>query len=523
MMSAPDSLGISLSESMANGDWRLFFLNRERVKAVTSADVARVAKTYFVRDNRTVGQFLPTTAPERAEVPAKPLLADALKNFKPSDPVAAGEAFDPSPTNIDARTQRFTLPNGMKVALLPKETRGETVNLALRTHVGDEKTRFGKSAAISLASQMMGRGTSRYTRAQLSDEFDKLRISGNVGLGTATMQTTRPNLIKALELTVHILREPSFPQTEFEQLRKQILAGLDNGKSDPGALSSEAMGKHFNNFERGDPRYYESREENIQDISAVTLDNLKQAHREFLGFSNSELAIVGDFDAQEIRTAITRLFGDWKSPLPYKRLENPFQEVAVVNRTIETPDKENAVFRAQMLIEMRDDDPDYPALVLANYMFGGAGLNARVGKRIRGKEGLSYGAGTSLMVSEIDRRGVFSASATAAPQNIAKLEAIFFEEVELARKNGFTAEELKVAKAGLLTSRRQSRSSDNFVVNSWLDRLYLDRNFLEAAELDAKYEAMTLDKVNAAFRKYIDPKKLVVVKAGDFAKFAAAK
>lgn len=523
MMSAPDSLGISLSESIANGDWRLFFLNRERMKTVTSADVVRVAKTYFVRDNRTVGQFLPTTAPERADVPAKPLLADILKDFKPSDAVAAGEAFDPSPSNIEARTKRFMLANGMKVALLKKETRGETVNVVLRTHVGDEKTRFGKSASISLASQMMGRGTTRYTRAQLSDEFDKLRISGSVGLGSATMQTTRPNLIKALELSVHILREPSFPQTEFEQLRKQILAGLDSGKSDPSALSSEMLGKHFNNFERGDPRYYESREESIQDIGAVTIESMKQAHREFVGFSNAEIAIVGDFDEAEIRAALARLFGEWKSPLPYKRMEVPYNDVAVVNRTIETPDKENAVFRAQMLIEMRDDDPDYPALVLANYMFGGAGLNARVGKRIRGKEGLSYGAGTSLSVSELDRRGVFSAQATAAPQNIAKLEAIFFEEVELARKNGFTAEELKVAKSGLLTSRRQSRSSDSFVANSWVDRMYLERNFLEAAEFDAKYEAMTLEKVNAAFRKYIDPKKLVVVKAGDFAKFAAAK
>ena len=518
-MSSPESLAITLSESIADGDWRLYFLNRERAKAVTSADIVRVAKKYFVRDNRTVGRFLPTTEPQRAEVPATPLLADVLKSFVPTASLAAGEAFDPSPENIDGRTHRYTLANGMKVALLSKKTRGETVNVSLRSHNGDEQSQFGKSAAIGMAGQMIGRGTTRYTRAQLSDELDKLKISGYVGLGDMSIQTTRANLIHALELGVHTMREATFPESELEQLRKQILAGLDSNKSDPSALSSEMLGKHFNVYQRGDPRYYESREENIEDINAVTVAQLKDVHRDFLGFSNSELAIVGDFDEAQVRAELDKLFAKWTSPIPYKRVAEPYRVVAPVNRTIETPDKENAVFRAQMLIEMRDDDPDYPALVLANYMFGGgAGLNARIARRIRGKEGLSYGANTSLSVSDVDRNGVFSVSATAAPQNIARLEAIFREELELARRDGFTAEELANAKSGLLTSRRQSRANDRFVARSWTERLYVDETFAEAAQLDAKIQTSTLAAVDAAFRKYIDPDKLAIVKAGDFAK-----
>ena len=58
----------------------------------------------------------------------------------------AGETFDPSPANLDARTQRFTLPNGMKVALLPKKTRGEAVSFSLTLHFGDEKSVFGKAS-----------------------------------------------------------------------------------------------------------------------------------------------------------------------------------------------------------------------------------------------------------------------------------------------------------------------------------------------------------------------------------------
>jgi zinc protease len=480
-----------------------------------------VSKTYFRRDNRTVGVFLPTSEPQRAEIANAPSVAEVLKDFTASDSLAAGEAFDPSPANIDARTKRYTLPNGMKVALLQKKTRGETVNVSLRGRYGDEKSRFDKSTITDFAGAMMTRGTSRYTRAQLSDEFDKLKFSGNVSLSSASFRTTKPNLIKSLELTAHVLKEPTFPESELEQLRKQALTSIESGKSEPAVLADEMLDRHFNAYPRGDVRYNSTREEDIEDVKAVTIAAMKQAHRDFTGFSNAELAIVGDFDETQVRAVVEKLFGAWTSPLPYQRIENPYRSFSAINNTIPTPDKENAVFRAQLLVELREDDPDYPALALANYMFGGgAGLNARVAKRIRGKEGLSYGANTGLSVSSMDRRGTFSASATAAPQNIAKLETIFREELDLARKSGFTAEELGNAKSGLLTSRRQARAQDGFLASAWVDYLYRDKTFAEAAQLDAKYQSLTLAQVNAALNKYIVPGNLAIVKAGDFSKVA---
>ena len=521
-MSSPRSLALVMSEAIAAGDWRLWFHHHERGKAVTAEDIVRVAKTYLRRDNRTVGRFIPTSEPERAAIPATPTVAEVLKDFKPTQTMVAGEVFDPSPQNIEARTRRYTLANGMKVALLPKKTRGETVHLALRSHYGDERSRFGKSTLESVAGHMLMRGTTRYTRSQLADAFDALKTSGDVGLGSARLQTTKPNLARTLELLAHVLREPSFPHGELEQLRKQWIANLESDNSEPNAVSSEALGKHFNAYERGDPRYYRSRTETIEDLEAISIEQLRQVHRDFTGFSNAEIAIVGDFEEAEVRAALERLFAKWESPIPYKRIEQPYYSVAPANRTLSIPDKESAVFRAQMLVELHEDDKDFPALHIANYMFGGgAGLNARIAKRIRGQEGLSYGAGTGLSVSNVDRRGTFYALASAAPENIGKLEAIFREELDKARRDGFTAEELANAKSGLLAARRQSRSQDSYVAGYWLERLYLNQNFLKAAEMDAKLQAVTLDEVNAAFRKYIDPDRLAIVKAGDFARTAS--
>ncbi len=520
-LSSPEALGVGMSEVIAAGDWRLFFYFRDRLEKVTTDDVVRVAKAYFKRDNRTVGLFQPTKQPLRAEIPVAPTAATLLKDFTAIQTMSAGETFDPDPANIDARTKRYALANGTKVALLAKKTRGEYVNVSMVTHNGDLQSRFGRSTATQIASAMMNRGTTRFTRAQLADEYSKLGIQGGAGLAGAGLRVKRENLTKALELIAHVMKEPTFPESEFEQLKKQALTGLEASKGEPGALAGEAMGLHFNGYPKGDPRHFASRVESIDEINAVTVDQLRQAHRDFSGFSVAEIAVVGDFDEASVTPVIGKLFGDWKSPLAYKRIEQPYLDVAAINKLIETPDKESAVFSAQMLIEMREDDPQFPALSLANYMFGGgAGLNARLARRIRSKEGLSYGVGTSLSVSDQDKRGVFAASATAAPTNIAKLESIFMEELQLARKDGFTAEELANAKSGLLTSRQQSRAQDGNLASAWVDRLHRDRTFAEAAEFDAKYRAATLAEVNAAFTKFIDPAKITIIKAGDFSKLA---
>jgi zinc protease len=128
-MANPEKFGVSISESVALGDWRLFFVQRDRYRTLKPEDVQRVALDYLKRSNLTIGEFLPDAKPDRAPVPATVDVAAMVKDYKGDAAAMTGEVFDPTPANLDARTQRFTLPNGMKVALLPKKTRGETGEL----------------------------------------------------------------------------------------------------------------------------------------------------------------------------------------------------------------------------------------------------------------------------------------------------------------------------------------------------------------------------------------------------------
>src|SRR5262249_2094072 len=132
-----DLIGRNLPEYIGQGDWRLFFLNRDRIRQATVEDVQKVATQYLKPSNRTLGVFLPTAKPDRSEVPPPVLAADVVKDYKGDAAIAAGEAFDPSPSNIESRTKRSALPNGLKVALLPKKTRGGTVVAAMTVRFGD--------------------------------------------------------------------------------------------------------------------------------------------------------------------------------------------------------------------------------------------------------------------------------------------------------------------------------------------------------------------------------------------------
>ncbi len=518
-----ERVGLQLSNWMAMGDWRLLFLHRDRIRKVTEADVQRVASAYLKPANRTLGVFVPTEKPERAEVPATPDVAALLEGYKGDAEVAAGEAFDPSPANIDARTLlRHT--GGISLALLPKKTRGGVVVANLVLRFGDAKSLAGRVTPAEMAGAMLMRGSKKHTRQQIEDELDRLKarvsVSGGPAAARVSLETRRENLPAVLSLVAEVLREPAFPESEFAQLKQEQLAGLEEQKNDPQAIAFNAFERHLNPYPKEDVRYTPTPEEETDRVKAATLADARKFHADFYGASQGELAVVGDFDEKAIVQVVGDLFGNWKSPRPFARVARTYKEVPAANETIQTPDKANAVFVGGMSLPLRDDDPDYPALLLGNYMLGGGFLNSRIATRLRQKEGLSYGAGSWLSVHPLDRVSTFGTYAIYAPQNAARLEAALKEELARALKDGFTAEEVDSARGGYLQSRQVSRAQDPELSGKLAEYRFLDRTLAWDAAFEAKIRALTPEQIGAALRKHLDPARLSTFKAGDFAKAA---
>ena len=327
-MANPQRFAVAISESVALGDWRLFFITRDRYRTVTATSVNRVAQQYLQRSNVTVGEFIPDAKPARAPVPPPVDLAAMVRDYKGDAAAVTGEAFDASPANLDARTERFVLPNGAKVALLPKKTRGEAVRFTVSLHYADLKQAFGKQADGQLAGEMLLRGTTQHTRQEIEDALDALRaklaINGS-SVGTSVSgQTFRKELPDTLRLLAEVLRLPSFPADELETLQREETTGLEESRTDPQEAALRASRRQNNPYPAGDPRYGPTLEESLAWTRAVTVDSLKRFHAQFFGASNAEIAIVGDFDAAAVKALVTELFGGWKSPSPYARVPDPF-------------------------------------------------------------------------------------------------------------------------------------------------------------------------------------------------------
>src|SRR5258708_30471930 len=270
---------------------------------------------------------MPTPSPERAEIPPVPDLAAVLKDYRGSAAVAEGEDFNPTPASIEARVIRSTLPGGMKLALLPKKTRGGAVVAQLSLRWGDEQSKLSRAAACGVTGGMLLRGTEKNSREQLRNQFDRLKANVGVGGDGGSIETVRESLPEALKLMAEVLRQPSFPSEEFEQLRRSSLTGIDTQRSDPGALAGLALARHLNPYPPEHWLYTATLDERSVRLQALSLAAVRRGYADFYGASDSELAVVGDFDPGEIARLAQELFSGWKSPPPYAPIPPRVAEV----------------------------------------------------------------------------------------------------------------------------------------------------------------------------------------------------
>ena len=519
-----DSAGVAvqLSEWAAQGDWRLMFLYRDRLEKVTPEDVQRVAKHYLRQNNRTVGLFLPTDTPSRVAVPSTPDLKGMIGDYKGREALAEGEAFDVSPENVESRTDRGRLGSGIKVAMLPKKTRGESVQVQVTLRYGNEEALKGKAIASEVLPRLMLRGTKSLTRQQIQDQLDKHRArlgaGGGVGSASFTIQTKRESLPAVLDILKQVLREPKLPVDELELIQNQTLSRLEARRTDPIALAQTALVRQTSPYDPDHIRYAPTIEEEIQRWQSVTRADVLEVYQDLLNSANGEIVVVGDFDPAAAKSKFDELLADWNSDVDYAHVPYVSDvDLTGARKAIETPDKENAVYIASDVIKMQDNDKDYAPLMIGNYILGSGGLSSRLGDRVRQKDGLSYSVGSMLRAQSKDKRTSFMIFAITNPVNMPKVEKAIREEIDRLLKDGITDAELASAKKGFLQSQVVQRADDSNLAGVLGSTLSNDRTMEHYSNLEKQVGQLTVDQVNAAVRKYIKPDRITVVVAGDFA------
>jgi zinc protease len=507
---------------------------------VTAEEVNRVASTYLQRPNRTVGIYIPVDKPDRLFIAAAPALDSQVKDYKGNQVTAAGEVFDPTPENLDARTRIVEL-NGIKAGLLPKKNRGETVSLVLTLHYGNEDSLKDQTTAAGMLPDLMLSGTKKHDRQALREEQESLGIRITSGLGgfggrrgprggggggggtpgqlTFSVEAKRSTLPQAIKLLGEILREPAFPEAEFDTMKRRSRAMSASMRTEPQPLAVNRLSRALSPYPPSDVRYVPTVEENLERLESVTLPQIVELYVKQIGAAQGELAVVGDFDPDDTLAQIREILKDWKSDVPVKRIERLAPSTSAGSKEdIVTRDKENAVFLAGVAFPLKETDSDFAALRMANYLIGGGTLSSRLGNRIRQKEGLSYGVSSAFSAAPIDPSASFTVNAITNPRNIDRVQKAVDEELNEFLAHGPTPEELKDGQKAYLEGQKVGRSSDAAIAGQIVSNLRWGRTFGFTKDLETRIAALTPEDVKSAFQKYIDPTKLIIIRAGDFKK-----
>jgi zinc protease len=499
----------------------LWFLYRDRLEQVTASDVKRVAEKYLQRNNRTVGLFIPSEKAERTPVPETADLAKTLADYKGREQVAAGEAFDVSPANIEKRLSRSNLVDGVKLVLLPKKTRGQTVQIDVTLRYGDLNNLKGLVAACDLLPELMTRGTKNLSRQEIQDQLDQnfatLHANGEAGKAIFRLETKRDHLSMVLKLLKQILREPALAQDEFDILQRESLAQLEQQLTEPQPLAITRVRRTVSPYPKGDVRYIPTIEEDLARNKAVQREQLVKLRDEYLGSTAGELAVVGDFDVDETQALLAEVFADWTASQSYERLPRIyFADVKGSKQQIDTPDKANAFYMSGQVIPMKDSDPDYAAMVIADFIFGGSTLASRLGDRVRQQEGLSYGVRSHFMAEPLDERASITLMAIYNPQNVNKVVAAIGEELDRLLLDGVTEKELEEAKKGWVEEQQIDRTNDAQLAGMLVETAYVGRTMQYYADLETSVQKLTTGDVLKALKRHADAKRLSIVVAGDF-------
>lgn len=522
-MKNPEALIQQISGLVAAGDWRLLFQLMEDIPKVTLADVERVRAAYFRPANRTLGRYLPAEQVERVEIPAAPALDQRLATLQGPPKVEEGEQLEPVPTVLETRMSRTTLPGGMHLHTLRKQTRGNTVVLQMQLRWGERDATFVRRGT-GIVGALMNEGSTGYTKQQLQDALIKLRAGLNVSSydqgASIYLSAERDTLLPALRVLADTLRRPLLPQDAFDREIKSTIAGIEASRQEPGVLRQEATRAHYNRARGvtlGHPDYVMGVDERLAEVRRTTLDDVRRFYADYWSADDAQVSVVGALP-DGLAAELEQLFGDWKKPAAPRFVRYVPKHVDVPPARFDAiaRDKPNAIVRLHQPLALNSEQPDFVALQLAVQIFGGGGLESRLSERVRQREGLTYGIGASLSAGYWGNDGSFAIQASYAPDKRDRIIAVIQEEIARLGRDGVTAAELARAQKDILEARRQGRADPGTLVGVLSNLAEYGETWLASQKRDEALAAVTVEQANAAWRRHIRADGFIISTAGDF-------
>ncbi|MDY0744921.1 insulinase family protein [Paucibacter sp. R3-3] len=542
----PERASSLISDAIGAGDWRLVFKQLEGLQRLQPDDIAEVARLYLRSENRSVARGVTDPAVTATQFEEQPLgflsglfskpvqvqrvddpsqAAGQLNEPAPA-PLAGGQAFETDAAALDRATQRYQLPSGMRIALLPRETAGERVALLLQLRWGAPRE-MAKWQGWRALAPLLDEGTAQHTADQVREIRMKLGAEIHMQAGpqglSIRVAASRATLVPTLVLLREMLAEPLLPEPAFRRLQAAQLSRLPaaNARVDTGPDERERRFHMIHvGLNRGEPGYQPSAAELAAIWRELRVEDVREFHRRFCSANDAIAAVVGALP-DKLPGVLEELIGRWKkpgAPAFEHYVQHHFDEHAerfVSQAPADAPAGSVATVVLHQEFALNRDDPDfYPLLAGVRVLAGGAGEpgGSRLADRLRSREAISYAIQQTLQVPAEGDRAFLRLQAGSAPRDAGRLEAGMREEIARLLADGVGSEELEAARGRLATELRQPLLSDAGLAASLMGQLERGSSFsADRQKQDQGMAALTAERVDAALRRLLRPEGWVAV------------
>lgn len=516
------NIASELTEYIASGDWKDYINESKKLQKVTSADVQRVAKKYLVDDQSTTGYFIPKGAGSDEAA------ADSPTNFTPEED---GKYFyrDPSFSNIEGENmnESVALTSTTKgkedferktisgIDVISKKTGAKGfVSVIASFPIGNYFDAKDNELIPNLTTSLLSKGTTKNDKFEFSQKLEKLgvhiSISSNKDNVTIYFQALSKDVETVIGLLAEELREPLFDEREFDLLKQQFIGNLQQGISDPGGQGNIGLTQAL--YPKGHPNYSRSVQESIEDVKNAKLEDVKSFHKKYFGPAGMHFVVVGDVDTKNIYKALKNNFKNWKGGVDRSDKVFEVQKSKAFTQILTIPEKPSAELYIGQYTGIQRSNPDFLPFTIGNYVLGG-GFSGRLMLTVRDEAGLTYSI-YSRHAGHTYTPGHWFVNASFAPDLFDKGRKATMEQLKIWRNDGLTAAELKDSKSSLIGSFKIGLATTSGMASNILSVVQRGEEPSYIYKYPAELEAVTLEQVNSAIKKYIDLDNLVIIEAG---------
>jgi zinc protease len=519
------SIANQINTAIAAGDWKFFTTYLDEINKVTAADIQAVMKKYFVEDQMTVGYFIP----QKDEGEKK---MGSVDNRNPNHPrsyrsphlLFDGQILgDNETTLVESATGSAT-----KLAknVVDQKVAGVRV-ISMKTGAKDVVTIRGSlmggnyfspssnKAVADLTVAMLDQGTVKRDKFAISAALEKIGASLTFSTSNETINFSgrclRSDVGTVINILAEELRYPLFDEKSFESVKKRRMTRYKDNIENTDARAAETFSQKIYPTEHSN--YYVSTEQLLKDMEKTTIADVKEYYKKTYGPASMILVAVGDVDSKELQKQVQSNFSGWNGGVQYKTPKKAQIKTADKQPVvIPIKDKTSVTLFIGTGIGLQQDEKDYLPLNVGSYILGG-NFSARLMSTVRDNEGLTYGIG-SVITGQTYADGAWYVRAYFNPDLCKRGLESTQKQIALWLDKGVSEEELKAKKTTMTGVYKVALSTTGGMAGQLLSiaQRNIKMDFLD--QYPDKINALTLEEVNGAIKKYVKPENLHIIVAG---------